>query len=352
MRKCLFSKSTGCVAPFQQSSGTGMYANAYGTRFGMPPYGYSGLSNGYSMFGNNMMNDGMYGGGYGFNPPYPEHRFIQMAEESSRPTFQSIESLVGAISNIATMLDSTFFALTSSFRAVLGVAANFAHLRGVFAQFWTSFALFRWIVWSYRKLLFLLKITKTDPTENNFKEAFKMAKNDKQATSVKGSSLPVILFLGFIMSAPYLLMKLFGSSEHVERTKNPHSWVNPLEAVALFNFDSTNPEELTIRAGQQVLIAPKTVQVEQNLLNTGWVLASIDNTTSGLIPVSYVQGSQRQQILAPVFVTRNTGISDILESTKVVIRITYTSGSMAENASGRQQRLMQASLRNSILIDE
>lgn len=32
---------------------------------------------------------------------------------------------MGAIGNIASMLDSTFFAITSSFRAILGVAANF-----------------------------------------------------------------------------------------------------------------------------------------------------------------------------------------------------------------------------------
>lgn len=49
-----------------------------------------------------------------------------------------------------------------------------------------------------------------------------------------------------------------------------------------------------------MLIAPKSIQVEQNLLNTGWVLASVDNTVSGLIPVNYVQGSKQQQPQPPV----------------------------------------------------
>jgi len=80
-----------------------------------------------------------------------EQRFIHMAESSSRPAFQSIESLVSAIGNIASMLDSTFFALTSSFRAILGVATNFVRLRSVFAQFWTTFAIFRGLNWMYRK---------------------------------------------------------------------------------------------------------------------------------------------------------------------------------------------------------
>lgn len=231
--------------------------------------------------------------------PYPEHRFIQMAEESSRPAFENIQSLVGAIGNIAAMLDSTFFALTSSFRAVLGVAANFAHLRGVFAQFWTSFALIRWGVWAYRKVLYLLRITKTDPTTESFKEAFKMAEtngaNQPGAHQKRGSSMSVLLFLGFILSAPYLLMKLFGGVDTADQSKNPRGWQNPVEAVAIYNFDGTNPGELTIRAGQPILIAPRNIQTEQNLLNTGWVLASVDNTTAGLIPVNYVQGAKAVQ---------------------------------------------------------
>lgn len=48
-------------------------------------------------------------------------RFIQIAEESSRPTFQSIESIVGAVGSVAMMLENTFMAMTSSFRAILGL---------------------------------------------------------------------------------------------------------------------------------------------------------------------------------------------------------------------------------------
>lgn len=68
-----------------------------------------------------------------------------------------------------------------------------------------------------------------------------------------------------------------------------------MEAVAIYNFDASSSNELTIRAGQTVLIAPRAVQVEQNLLNTGWVLATVDNTVSGVIPVNYIQGSKQQQ---------------------------------------------------------
>lgn len=146
-------------------SSYGGYGGGYGSNYGMGSYGglggYGG--GGYGGFGSGFGGYGGFGGGYGsgyggysrygggMNPMDPEQRFIQLAEASSRPAFQSIESLVMAIGNIASMLDSTFFALTSSFRAILGVAANFGRLRGVFSQFWHTFALFRGITWLYRK---------------------------------------------------------------------------------------------------------------------------------------------------------------------------------------------------------
>lgn len=146
-------------------AGGGMYGSTYGSSFGgLGSYGGYG-NYGSSMYGNQgyggVYGSGMgynsYGAGYGgfnrsgMNGMDPESRFIQIAEESSRPAFQSIESLVSAIGNIAAMLDSTFFAITSSFRAILGVAANFGRLRGVFSQFWSTFAIFRGLTWIYKK---------------------------------------------------------------------------------------------------------------------------------------------------------------------------------------------------------
>lgn len=157
------------MAPSQFSSGIGTYGGGYGG-YGGYGGGYGGVNSGYGGLGGyggvnsgygGLGGYGGYGGGYGsynrfgmmggMNALDPEARFIQLAEASSRPAFQSIESLVSAIGNIASMLDSTFFALTSSFRAILGVAANFGRLRGVFAQFWSTFAIFRGLTWVYRK---------------------------------------------------------------------------------------------------------------------------------------------------------------------------------------------------------
>lgn len=127
--------------------------NSYGAGYNSYGGGYGGFGSGYgSGYGGGMgMGYNRYGANGSVNPMDPESRFIQIAEDSSRPAFQSIESLVSAIGNIAAMLDSTFFAITSSFRAILGVAANFGRLRGVFAQFWSTFAILRGLSWLYKK---------------------------------------------------------------------------------------------------------------------------------------------------------------------------------------------------------
>jgi peroxin-13 len=198
-----------------------MYSSPYNS------YGYGGF-NGMGGFG------GMGGmgfnsfGGYGYgrsafgNPLDPEMRFIQMAEESSRGAFQSIESVVSTIGNIATMLDSTYFALTSSFRAILGLAANFSHLRGFFGRFFSTFAIFRTVVWMYKKLLYMIGFSRVNPsTQINLNEAFRDAEgkissnsdffNADGAHQQNGSGLAMVLFLTFIFAAPYFIMKLFGS---------------------------------------------------------------------------------------------------------------------------------------------
>lgn len=203
------------------------------------PYGGGGFGNSYSNFGSSFGGMGFgnygssYGGmgfnsfggynggmrsGFGANPLDPETRFIHMAEESSRPAFQSIEQVVSTIGNIATMLDSTYFALTSSFRAILGLAANFSQMRGFLSKFFSTFAIFRTIVWVYKKLLYMLGITRTNPsTIVNLNEAFKDAEKVdsgdffNEAAQQSSSGLPMVLFMAFIFSAPYLIMKLFGS---------------------------------------------------------------------------------------------------------------------------------------------
>lgn len=50
-----------------------------------------------------------------------------------------------------------------------------------------------------------------------------------------------------------------------------------------------NPSELRVKAGQKIKIAPREIQQANRLLQTHWLLATVDNKTSGLIPVNYIK---------------------------------------------------------------
>lgn len=161
-----------------------------------------------------------------------------------------------------------------------------------------------------------------DPSSIALSEAFAAASQGLPAAlpdlAIKGgkSSWPVLAFLGFIFSAPYLIMKLIGSVSQTALeeckclykkkilyytfvffyfcvAKNPITWVNPIKASVMHDFDAVNPHELNLRAGQSILIAPREIQNTQKLIGTGWILASLDSQTSGLIPINYVTGPKQ-----------------------------------------------------------
>ncbi|XP_063369580.1 peroxisomal membrane protein PEX13 [Cydia amplana] len=260
---------------------------------GYSNYGYGGLGGGYGMGGMGGMG-GMspYGGYNRYGPMYGdiENRFIQMAEESSRPAFDSIQSLVNAVGSVAMMLENTFFALTSSFRAILGVAENFGRLRSLFAQFWSTFAVVRSLNWLVRKLMVMLGIR----TENEFKAWAEAVAATQTGTGTpeqraKGASWPILLFFGVIAAAPYIVLKMLsGLTTSVnERLNDPRSWQNPLRSVAQHEFQATSPQELSFRSGQVILLAPQYLQGQ--LWNSGWLMGSTDRQTAGLVPVNYIK---------------------------------------------------------------
>jgi len=272
------------------------YGGGYGGFSGMG--GLGGLGGMPGMYGGGFSRYGMgYGGGM-MGGGDVENRFIQIAEENSRSTFQSIESVVNAVLNVAAMLESTYFALTSSFRAVLGVAANFGRLKGLFGQFWQSFALLRWVNWLIKKVLYSLRISKINPGSIALTEAFAAAESGHIPPQSGSSSTAVIAFLAFIMAAPYLLMKLIGSVSNaaLEESRNPKTWVNPVHAIVQYDFVGSNQLELSVRTGQNIIVAPKDVQNTQKLLNSGWVMASVDGETSGLVPVNYIESVKQAKM--------------------------------------------------------
>lgn len=57
----------------------------------------------------------------------------------------------------------------------------------------------------------------------------------------------------------------------------------------MFNFNGENQSELSVKAGQQIKIAPREIQQMNRLLSTNWLLATPDGKNVGLVPVNYIR---------------------------------------------------------------
>ena len=63
-------------------------------------------------------------------------------------------------------------------------------------------------------------------------------------------------------------------------------------ARAEFDFDADNDEELSFCAGNMLRLAPKDRQPRVK----GWILASLDGSSEGLIPANYVKVQLKHNI--------------------------------------------------------
>lgn len=283
------------------SVGYSGYGNSYS--------GYGVYSSPYSFGGGNMYsspyNSSMYGGGYGssmyggyglgynrmgYGQGQEYNSFARLAEESSRPAFQSIESIVQAFSSVSMMLDSTFQAVFNSFRAVVGVADNFSRMKLQFTQIFAAFSVFRMLKYLYRKLLVILRLRPQGFAE----EAWEAAGDIGQSATASGqaggkkSSWPVLMFFAIIMGGPWLIWKFLQKAFSNQGTAE--GWANGSEdhfvAQALYDFTANSNEEISFKAGSNLNIAPKEVQPRLK----GWLLASVDSGKSvGIVPANYVK---------------------------------------------------------------
>lgn len=145
----------------------------------------------------------------------------------------------------------------------------------------------------------MLRISDIDPGSKVLAEAFAAAEGGADIPTAKSSSsIAVLAFLALISIGPYLLMKLIGtvSKTAIEESRNPKAWTNPINAVVQYDFIASSQMELTARAGQNIVVAPRSVQNIHKLLDSGWVLASIDGTSTGLIPVNYIESVRQTKL--------------------------------------------------------
>lgn len=191
------------------------YSSPYSSSFGSmySPYGYSS-----SMYGNRF--------GYGYNDiggPEGYSRFLQQAEENSRPAFQSIESIVQAFASVSMMLESTFQTVHNCFRAVLGVADHFSRLKMNMARILSALAIFRFLRYIYHRLLELLNLRQSGYAEDVWKEAASNALSIPGSPSGPGGkaspSWPIFMFFAVVVGGPYVIWRLLCNEDGVSQGK-------------------------------------------------------------------------------------------------------------------------------------
>ncbi|XP_040906571.1 peroxisome biogenesis factor 13 isoform X2 [Toxotes jaculatrix] len=266
---------------------------------------YSSFTSSYSPYGSSIYggySPYSYGGGYGLGgysrfshmEDVAPSRFVQQAEESSRGAFQSIESIVQAFASVSTMLDATFSAVYNSFRAVLDVANHLTRLRAHLTRVLSAFALVRTLRYLYRQLQRLVGQRSDAEVEDLWADSA----TDALATSASRGygagmedqsvkSWPIFLFFAVVLGGPYLIWKLLSSSPNAE--ENATNWASGEDdhvvARAEYDFSAASEEEISVRAGDMLNLAPK----EQQPRVRGWLLASVDGQTTGLVPANYVK---------------------------------------------------------------
>lgn len=168
-------------------------------------------------------NANRYGLGY-TNNNQPTSSFVEQAEQNSRVAFDSIHSIVQAFGSIAMMFESTFFAVHSSFRAVLGVADHFSRLRHNLVQAIGSNFAIKWLRNIVRRILVLIGLRNQASVEDVWSEIKSVAVGESGLRDrYVWRSWPLLLFFGVVLGTPWLIWRFLSSFG--EETEHNNDWM-------------------------------------------------------------------------------------------------------------------------------
>jgi peroxin-13 len=243
------------------------FANGYGASGGSflggaaPSYGYPG---------------GGYGGAYGTTPAGPL--------PGARNAFDTIESVVHAVSSVSMLLESTYSALLASVRSVMAVGEQVSRMKSQMGHLYAALAFTRFLRWFQTNCGWIIGHQATpDLIWTN------SSLGANNVTS-RPSQWPLLVYMAFLIGAPYMTWKFVQSTKITDEEASLEDWKkgqgDHFVAKAEFSFESQDPEELVIKAGQSLNLAPKELQPS----GRGWLLAStVDGMRSGLVPANRIK---------------------------------------------------------------
>jgi len=298
------------------------------------------------------------GGGYGLGgmgvpgEPYGPPSLSSSLQQTTRPAFQLIESLVGAVTSLAHLLESTYVATHSSFFAMVSVADQLGGLKSYLGQVLGVFSVLRLA----RRLISWLKGGRggADARRGGGGSAGagwadewvtgigKASALPGQATgplaapqAPRPSSKPLILFLLSAVGLPYLMHKLVrmltamqeaqareaaaalgpgartqgqpnGAGTGVNATINPADMPKgPITfARALYPFTATSAHELSLKRDEIIAILQRyqgsaADQAEGKGAEMGWWRGRTRDGRVGWFPGNYVEILRKKETKAP-----------------------------------------------------
>ncbi|SAL97932.1 hypothetical protein [Absidia glauca] len=244
----------------------------YGTMGNGGMAGRYGMGYGSHMGG--MASGGMYSP-YGFRGGGPsgfENGLSQRMEQGTRPAFELLHSIVGAVGSFAHMLESTFMATHSSFTVMVTMAEQLGHLKSYLGRAFSLTALYRSV-----------KNGISGPSAISVAD---FQQYDTSTPPPSSSRKPLFFFVAMLVGLPYLMYKL--AQRFINQQKvNRGSTVNVEFARAMYDFTPESSNELALKRGDVVAILAKIDPITQ--APCLWWHGRLRDGTMGLFPANYVE---------------------------------------------------------------
>ena len=196
-------------------------------------------------------------------------------EDVGRSVFETVGGVVHTLSSVSVMLQSTLFAVQNSVQAVLSVAHQFGHLRNHIIEM--CIKTIRIVKHYYRKLLYLFRLRKGANADALWSDAAA-----QHAASQNGHG--IILWFAVVFGVPYFMWNLVKSILAADRNEWVRGKGEHYVAEVNYDYKATKNDELSVRCGDRIFIAPKHKQPVEK----GWILASV-NDRKGLVPANYIK---------------------------------------------------------------
>lgn len=212
-------------------------------------------------------------------------------EDMGRSVFDTVGGVVQTLSSVSVMLQSTLFALQNSVQAVLSVANQFGHLRTNIIQM--CITTIRIVKKYYRKLLYLFRLKNG---ANGADALWSEAAAQHADSQNGGGGGNIVLWLAIVVGTPYVMWSLIkgilaadtkgklAADTHTGGAEWEQGCGEHYMGEALYDYKATKNDELTLKCGDRMYIAPKHKQPSVK----GWLLAACGGK-KGMVPANYVK---------------------------------------------------------------